>query len=247
MNSKIESMKKITLRIAFVLGVSIFLLGIPKIASLITDWFDFRNVDSDATFAWISVHHVIQTVLFVPLFFLVKGFKKDVKFHLGVGHWRKGLKYVLIFTAIFLGYTIVVFGISLLTNTFVQYQFPLTAKNVLGYLGFQLFLSGPSEEFIFRAFAITVFSLMIGSRVFKGRVSAANLIAAIIFGLAHVGFSFSPFELRYSITQVFYAIGLGLIYGDCYERTESVLYPMMLHSISNVISVGATMLLTFLI
>lgn len=108
-------------------------------------------------------------------------------------------------------------------------------------------LTGPSEELIFRAFAITMLGLVLKGRVFSGKVSTANIVAAVVFGLAHVRFSFAPFQVSYSAMQVLYAAGLGLFYGDCYEKSGSVLYPMMMHSIGNVLSVTATILLTILV
>ncbi len=68
-------------------------------------------------------------------------------------------------------------------------------SNIIGQLSFQLLLSGPSEELIFRAFAITMLALVIKDRVFNGKASAANIIAAVIFGLAHMSFSFHPLQL----------------------------------------------------
>lgn len=120
----------------------------------------------------------------------------------------------------------------------------MTIRNVVGYLGFQLLLSGPSEELIFRAFAMTVFSMLFTKRLFNDRLSVSNLLAAIIFMLAHVSFRFFPFEYSYSFGQLMYSLTLGLIYGVCYEKTKSVVYPMILHSVSNVISVGVTILAT---
>lgn len=78
----------------------------------------------------------------------------------------------------------------MLTGTFHLFQYPLTATNTSGQLSFQLPLSGPSEKLIFRAVAITMLALVV-----KGRLSYANLIAAIIFGLARVSFSLDPFDL----------------------------------------------------
>ena len=62
-------------------------------------------------------------------------------------------------------------------------------------------------------------SLFIRNRLLKGKVSSANLIAAGIFGLAHVNVSFAPFSVNYSLYQVAMSIVLGLFYGDCYEKT----------------------------
>lgn len=118
---------------------------------------------------------------------------------------------------------------------------------MLGQLSFQLLLSGPSEELIFRAFAITMLGIVIKNRVFNGKASAANIIAAVIFGLAHIRFSFAPFAVVYNPLQVVMAIVLGLFYGDCYEKSQSIYYPMMMHSISNIIMVGITIIATFIL
>ena len=89
--------------------------------------------------------------------------------------------------------------------------------------------------------------LVVKRRAFSEKTSLANVIAAVIFGLAHVRFSFAPFEVSYSIMQVLFSIGMGLLYGDCYEKSGSVFYPMMMHSIGNVLSVSTTVLITMLV
>jgi membrane protease YdiL (CAAX protease family) len=114
-------------------------------------------------------------------------------------------------------------------------------------LGFQLLLSGPSEELIFRAFAITMLVPVIRGRFLKGKVSYANLIAALIFGLAHVKFSFAPFAVDYTLYQVLMSVILGLFYGDCYEKTGSVYYPMIMHSVSNIVMVSMTVIASLLL
>jgi membrane protease YdiL (CAAX protease family) len=103
-------------------------------------------------------------------------------------------------------------------------------------------LSGPSEELIFRAFAMTMLSLVISKRMMNGKVSYTNLIAAVIFGMAHMRFALSPFSVQFSSFQVILSIVLGLFYGDCYEKTKSMYYPMMMHSISNIVMVGISIL-----
>lgn len=127
--------------------------------------------------------------------------------------------------------------IAMLTGTFHLFQYPLTATNTSGQLSFQLPLSGPSEKLIFRAVAITMLALVV-----KGRLSYANLIAAIIFGLARVSFSLDPFDLSYSAYQVLLSIGLGIFYGDCYEKTGSIFHPMIMYSVSNVVMVSFTII-----
>jgi membrane protease YdiL (CAAX protease family) len=240
-------MKKIVLKALSVFLIAFMLLGLPLVAGAIADRIPHPGIDPDGSFWWISVHHVAQALLFVPFFLLAKKLFPQVEFHLGIGDVKKGFRYVWIFTLFFLVYTLIGYGITFAAGAFQPFRYPINATNVVGYLGFQLFLSGPSEEFIFRAFGIGMIALLVPGRILKGNISHANLLAAIIFGLAHVGIHFTPFHLTYSLFQVIYAFALGFIYGDCYEKTKSVLYPMMLHSISNVIAVGSTILVTILI
>ena len=237
-------MNRLSKSIFWVLFLTFLLLGVPKLSGVIAGLFDYQFIDPDGSFAWISVHHIVQALIFIMIIIGVNKFK-PLNFGFGWGNKEVGRKYVLRFALFFSIYTAGAFLILVLTNSFEPFRHALSTNNIIGQMSFQLLLSGPSEELIFRAFSITMVSLLIRERVFKGKVSAANLIAAVIFGLAHVGYSFSPFELSYNPGQIMLSIGLGLIYGDCYEKTKSVIYPMMMHSFTNVVMVGITILLSF--
>jgi uncharacterized protein len=136
-------------------------------------------------------HHIILLNKFKPL-----------EYGFGWGNKEVGKKYVLSFTLIFGAGSLGTHLLMILTSSFQQFAYPLTATNIIGQLSFQLLLSGPSEELIFRAFAITMLALVIKNRVFNGKASAANIIAAVIFGLAHMSFSFAPFAVIYNPFQV---------------------------------------------
>jgi len=227
--------------ILWVLLLALLLLGVPRLAGLIAGQFDYRAIDPDGAFAWISVHHIAQAAIFILLIVVIRLFK-PLKFGFGWGNKTVGLRYVLKFALMFTAGSVVSYLLALLTGSFQAFAYPLTAPNIIGHLGFQLFLSGPSEELIFRAFAITLLSLMIRKRTMNGKVSYVNLIAAVIFGMAHMRFSFSPFSVQFSSFQVILSIVLGFFYGDCYEKTKSMYYPMMMHSISNIAMVGISIL-----
>ncbi|AUD64636.1 hypothetical protein BK011_02685 [Tenericutes bacterium MZ-XQ] len=231
-------------KISVVFIVTLLLLGLPLISGYIADALFVEAIDPDGAFLWISIHHIAQMLMFIILILLIKKVKPEINFGFNFNEKKKGFKYVGFFTIGFLIYTAVGFGMTLISDSFVPYANDLNARNIFGYLGFQLLLSGPSEEILFRAFGITILGLVFKKRIFKDKLSVSNLIAAVIFGLAHVGIYFAPFELRYNLFQLIYAFALGLIYGDCYEKTGSVIYPMVIHSISNVIAVGVTMLLS---
>ena len=198
-------------------------------------------IDPDGSYAWFSVHHIVQALIFIFLIIVISRIKA-LDFGFSWGNKKVGRKYLLVFSIIFLAGSLVNHLIAVMAGSFQPFQYPLTMVNIIGQMGFQLFLSGPSEELIFRAFAITMLAIVLKGRFLRKKISYANLIAALIFGLAHVGFSFTPLVLSYSLYQVILATALGIFYGDCYEKTGSVYYPMMMHSISNVIMVGLTII-----
>lgn len=240
------SLKKMIKSSLWVLFLTVLLLGIPKLSGVIASLFDYQSIDPYGSFAWISVHHIVQALIFIIFIIAVQKFK-PVQFGFGWGNKVIGKQYVLLFSFFFGIYAAGAFLTVILTGSFQQFGYPLTATNIIGQISFQLLLSGPSEELIFRAFAITMLALLLRGRVFNGKVSAANIIAAVIFGLAHMRFTFLPFEVNFVLFQVIFAITLGLFYGDCYEKTNSMYYPMMMHSLSNVVMVGVTIMASFFI
>ena len=249
------NIQKLITQILWVLLLAVFLLGVPRLAGLAADQFDYAALDPDGAFMWLTVHHIVQMLVFLLLMIFITRLT-GIQFGFGWGDRQAGWVYVRTFILIFTGYTVVLMLITIFTGGFQPFPYPLTARNISGYLGFQLLLTGPSEELIFRAFAMTMLGLLITSTIvpgetglgrviatfFGGKITAVNLIAALIFGLAHVRFSFSPFTVTYSIGQVLYSVGLGLFYGVAYERSGSMLYPMIMHSFTNVAMVGATVI-----
>jgi uncharacterized protein len=241
-----EKKMKILLKIVFVIMLSLVLLLAPRIGGWVADLFSYQSIDPDQSFMWISIHHIVQAVVIMGLIIVfVK--TTNINFNLGLGNQKEGMSYVKKFMMVFLGYAIIAYTITILTNSFGAFQYPLNARNITGYLGFQLLLSGPSEELIFRAFSISIFTYFITHKKLNKHLSYAVLFSAIIFGVAHIQFSFAPFSVSYSLFQVGYAIVLGYFYGDCYEKSKSVIYPMIMHSFTNVVMVGFTIILSFII
>lgn len=229
-----------------VMSLGILLLLIPKTGTWIADMFNHDSIDPDGAFMWISIHHIIQALVVILIIFIIRKFK-PIDFNLGFGNKEIGYRYLKRFIIGFTIYTLIAFTVIVVLNTFQVFQYPLNARNITGYLGFQLLLSGPSEELIFRAFAITLFAAFISTKRVDKYLSYATLFAAIIFGIAHIRISFNPFEYSYTLQQVFLAIGLGYFYGDCYEKSKSVIYPMIMHSFGNVLMVGITIILSLIL
>ncbi|MFU8787289.1 MAG: lysostaphin resistance A-like protein [Candidatus Izemoplasmataceae bacterium] len=220
-------------------------LLMPLIASwfgrLFADLFSYNTMDPDGVFAWLYVHHILQMIVIILIILVIKKFT-TLTFGFTSGNKEVGLAFVKKFTLYFFLYNVVLMVILVLSNQVTPLPFPINARNVTGYLSFQLFMSGPSEEILFRAFIMTIVGFFISKRILSDRFSIANILAALVFVVAHIAFTFNPFSMSYQPIQLMYSLVLGLIYGICYEKTNSVFYPMALHSISNVISVSALLI-----
>lgn len=226
---------------AWILGLTALLLGVPRLAGFVADQFDYRAVDPDGAFAWIAVHHIVQALIFLIIMALIAQ-RSSIRFGFGWGDRQVGFSWVRLFALIFGVYIVVSFIIVIATGTFQPFPYPATTGNIVGQLSFQLLLSGPSEELIFRAFAITMFGLWVKGGLFNGALSYANILAAIVFALAHVSIVLAPFSMSYNPFQLVYATALGLAYGACYEQAQSMYYPMMMHSLSNVVAVSVSIM-----
>ncbi len=214
--------------------------GINLISRMAANAFSYSTVDPDGLFAWISVHHIAQMALGWLLLWIL-GKSLDLDFGLRWGDRRRGIKSIALFVAFMTVYVGVGYAIVLSGNK-VSHDFALNARNVAGTLGFQLLLSGPSEEIVYRALTMTMLVYVSGQKSAKtGRlcVSPECVLAALLFSIAHINWTLLPLAISADIMQLCYAFGLGILYGMVYQQTGSVIYPMLMHSISNVWMVGA--------
>lgn len=218
-----------------------------KIGTLVANTFDYEIIDKYNVFAWLSIHHIVQTLLaLVPIYILSKTLNIDFGFKLG--DKKIGIKYVKIFTMAMLAYITITAFISYLSNQIVQYDYPLTYTNILGSLSFQLFFSGPSEEILFRALPISIITYLIpsekGVKMRKLHISWAIIISAVFFALAHIKWTVNPFSVSIDCMQLLFSLVLGIMYGIVYQKSKSVIYPMIMHSFTNVAVVGAGYILS---
>lgn len=229
--------------------IFIFQQCASKLGGLVADSFNYSTIDDYNIFAWITVHHIVQMLLaLLVIIILSKKYSIDFGFHFG--NKSLGIKYIItFFIAIFI-YTVISYAIGYFNNQIPQYRYPLNLKNVLGSLGFQLFLSGPSEEILFRALPISIITYWVSSgkeiKIAKWNISSATIISAIFFSVAHIRWTVYPFSLSMDYFQLIYALILGIIYGNAYQKSGSIVYPMILHSMSNVIMVGFGFLFEYL-
>lgn len=213
-----------------------------KIAALVANIFDYSTIDKYDVFAWLTIHHIVQA-LFALVLIAILSKTHNIDFGFKLGDKKIGIKYVKIFTMAMLAYITITSAIGYLSNQIMQYDYPLTYVNVLGSLSFQLIFSGPSEEILYRALPISIITYLIpsekGIKISKLHISCANIISAIFFALAHIKWTVSPFSLSMDYMQLLFSLGLGVMYGIVYQKSKSVIYPMIMHSFTNVAVVGA--------
>ncbi len=66
----------------------------------------------------------------------------------------------------------------------------------------------------------------------------------MLFAFAHMKWSLFPVRFEIDTFQIIYAFVLGTIQGIVYQKSKSILYPLLMHSFSNVLMVGGGYLVT---
>ena len=211
---------------------------VGKAASAVADAFSYETVDPDGTFAWQSVHHLFYLAVGLVLVLLLRRLMRlDFGFH--TGERKIGWRFTAWFTAGMTAVSLLYHFSLLLRAQPVTYDFPLSARNVVGTLGFQLLLSGPAEEILYRAIPITLLlSVFKRSVPVKWGITLEVILTSVLFALAHVKWSFSPFAIEAGFQQLIYAFAIGTVQGVAYQKSRSILYPVLMHSASNVLMVG---------
>jgi membrane protease YdiL (CAAX protease family) len=215
------------------------ILLVPELASRGANFFAAIIGDSQPRavtmwLTWNTLHHLIQLALTV---LLMLAFMRDLRawgFNLrnAQGSLRLAKSFVLYCTLfVVLGHMpLVIFARP---PTFLH---PLTAGTIAGELGYKLFISGTCEEPLFRGFVmILLYRSWRGSyRLFGVEIPHAGLWATLLFALAHIGYTISPFAVTsISPMQLGQATVLGLIYAVFFHKTRSLLAPIVAHNYFN--------------
>lgn len=235
MQNKIEIRKIIYL---FLATMILFIVQsfASKFGELIADLFNYTMIDKDDIFMRVSVHHVVQMIIALLLIFII-GKTKKLNFHLKPKFDKMGILYTSIFSIVILIYVFISYIIGYKLNTIAPYEYELNMTNILGSLGFQLLLSGTSEEILFRALPITVFGAF-SCRKRENDYRFAIVMPSMLFSIAHIKWTMLPFAVSFSWFQLIYAFVLGLAYGVTYIKSKSIIYPMLMHGLSNFFMVG---------
>lgn len=219
----------------FILIAVIFLYQdiIDKIGWKFAALFDCSPIDKDGIFMAVSVHHIFMLLISLGIMYILYR-KKGLDFKIKPQKDKIGIKYTVLYCAAVLVYYILVYIIGIVTNSVAVYDYELNAVNVMGTLGFQLFLSGTAEETVFRALPLVCIKNVCNK---SGRFLDIMILflTSLLFAAAHINFTV-PLSSQWF--GVLYAFVNGAAYGFVFLRSESVIYPMIMHNISNLISVG---------
>lgn len=207
-------------------------------ARLIANLIPYQGIDPFDSFAGISIQ---QTVILIIALLIILVLSKllNLNFYFQLGETKRGIKYVTIFTAVFVVISVLQHTYMALNSQLPVYTFPLDGRNIIGTLGFQLLLTGPAEELTFRALPIILLTRSFGNSIKKkGNVTLEVILASILFAFAHASWSIIPLHFEADYFQLIYAFAMGTIQGIVYQKTRSILYPVLMHSFSNVLMVG---------
>ena len=58
---------KYLIKIGVILLLTLILLISPRIGSFVANLFDYSAIDPDGAFMWISIHHIVQALVIMPI------------------------------------------------------------------------------------------------------------------------------------------------------------------------------------
>ncbi len=225
-------------------GLFVFQSLASKAGGLVAGFFDYDSIDKDGVFMYITVHHLVQMAIACAAIAIAgktpggPGMLRGADFHLKPRLSRTGIRYTAVFSVIITVYVFISYIAAYRLNRIEPPGYELTAVTVTGSLGFQLLLSGTSEEILFRSLPVTFLHLLFPGPG-RGRQFLPVVIAAFLFSLAHIRWSLFPISVSCSCFQLVYAFILGIAYGITFLKSRSVLYPAVMHGLSNFVMVGA--------
>jgi hypothetical protein len=229
---------KFRVRLLPLLLVVLLGLGLPILGAIIGDALS-RVLPVPAargpTLPWLYWQHLWQTLLALVAIFAIKRF---MPFDAGL-RWPQEKTYIrpAILWGVFFGVlmTVVDYAPDLIAQRPMDLGFSLTRTNVVGWLGFEGIYVGPTEEILFRSLLVGYLIAAMPGTIRFGRyaMSWAGVIVAAIFAFAHVA-SFITKPSFAAFGQQLYAFALGILYAYWFEKSKSVVAPIVGHNVSDV-------------
>jgi uncharacterized protein len=186
------------------------------------------------TLPFLYVHHAFQLAFALIAIAIVKRWHP---FDAGL-RWPPGKTYLVpaALWGAFFGVlmTLVDHGPDLFALRAPHLDFSLDAPNVAGWLFFEGVYVGPTEEIPFRSLLVGYLLSATPARVRVGRFEMgwAGVIVAAIFALAHAG-NLMKYPSWAGFGQQIYAFALGVLYAYWFEKSRSIVAPILGHNASD--------------
>jgi len=185
---------------------------------------------------WLYSQHFFQTAWALVAIALIR-----IVFRFDPGlRWPREKTYIgpAILWGAFFGVlmTVVDYLPDLLARHPMDLGFPITRSNVIGWTFFEGVYVGPTEEILFRSLLVGFLMAAMPAKLTVGRYSMswAGVIVAAIFAFAHIA-SFLTRPSFAAAGQQLYAFALGVLYAYWFEKSRSVVAPIIGHNVSDVV------------
>jgi uncharacterized protein len=188
------------------------------------------------TLPWLYSQHLFQTLLALVAIFIIKRF---MPFDAGL-RWPGEKTYIwpAILWGAFFGVlmTVVDYAPDLLARHPMDLGFPITRDNVIGWTFFEGVYVGPTEEILFRSLLVGYLLAAMPAKLRLGRFEMgwAGIVVAAVFAFAHVA-NLIAHPSWASAGQQLYAFALGVLYAYWFEKSRSVVAPIIGHNVSDVV------------
>ena len=122
----------------------------------------------------------------------------------------------------------------------IIFKVKASTNDIIGYLFFQFVFSGLGEEICFRSIPMYIFDRYCDGEKFllkNKMIDISTLLSAVLFAVAHIQNHIN--SAIYSQIYSFIVITIaGILYGWTYRKTRSIWGSMLVHGLSNVITVS---------
>ncbi len=187
---------------------------------------------------WVFVQHTFMLLLGLLAIAILKFWVAPADYGL---HWPRGRTYIgpalLISAAFGVLMWLVDYAPQLLAHNFAHAGwppgYPLHGDSVWRWLAFEVYV-GPTEEIPTRALLVTYLAATMPGKIHLGRFTMnwAGIIVAVIFALLHAT-SFFVVSWPLALGQQIYAFAIAVLYAYWFEKSQSIVAPMLGHSVSD--------------
>jgi hypothetical protein len=226
-----------------VLFTALLGFGIPPLASLTVPIVEhFTALPERPEMPWIAGSYV-QAVQLVYALIAIALLKPMIRADFGL-HRPRGKSYVraAILWGVFLG--LLMTAVDYLPQILAHRPpadkpYPLTELNLAGWFSFEGLVVGPTDETLFRGLLVTYLAATLPGRISFRRyeMGVAGVIVALILALPYVADFFTR-TMLIALGGMFYTFVLGVLLAYWFEKSQSLLAPIVGHGVSSLMKIA---------